>query len=97
MASVTTVNSCKVDSCVYNSGESCHAQAITIEDPSPATCGTYKAKSGGAVGGESTQIANVGACKASDCQHNENLLCTASEVKIGMQGDKISCLSYSKG
>lgn len=94
--SVTTVNSCKVSSCVFNSDEACHALAITIDDPSPTTCGTYKARVGDDVAGATAQVANVGACKAASCKHNKNLLCTAGQVTVGMKGDTISCLSYEE-
>ncbi len=96
MPVATTVNSCTVADCVYNSGNTCHALAITVEEPSPATCGTYKARSGGESGGLETQVANVGACKASSCAHNSNLMCTAPQVRIALSDGEISCLTYKK-
>jgi len=97
MATATKVNACNVSDCVYNSNSSCHALAITIDDPTPATCSTYKKAENGESGGAEAQIANIGACKAAGCMHNENLMCTAGEVTIGVKDGKVSCLSYQEG
>ncbi|MEQ8822539.1 MAG: DUF1540 domain-containing protein [Sumerlaeia bacterium] len=91
----TKVNTCQVTDCAFNEGSACHALAITIDDPSPATCGTYTPASTSGHGGTQATVANVGACKAASCQHNKDLMCTAGEVQVGMQAGKVSCLTYA--
>ena len=97
MAQVATVNQCTVASCVFNSNDQCHALAITIDEPSPANCETYKPRSGSETGGIETQVANIGACKATSCVHNKDLMCHAEKVKISMKDDQVSCMTYSEG
>ena len=94
MTVATKVNACTVTDCAYNANESCHALAITIDNPSPATCATYTPKAEGKRGGAEMTVANIGACKAANCVHNEALTCQAGEVKIGMQDGKVSCLTF---
>jgi len=36
----------------------------------------------------------VGACKVSDCSHNENLTCHAQGITVGFQMNGVDCLTY---
>ena len=59
MAQVATVNRCTVEDCVFNSDQKCHALAITVDEPSPANCETYKPRSGSESGGMEAQVAKT--------------------------------------
>jgi len=89
----TKVRTCQATACAFNEEKACRAWAVTIDDPNPATCGTYAPRTG-LTGGQKTIVANVGACKAAGCAHNEGLMCTAGEVAIGMAEGKVACLTY---
>lgn len=91
----TIVNTCAATECAYNSERKCRALAITVGEPSAATCATYTPRE--VKGGTQMTVANVGACKASDCKHNRDLVCTAASVTIGIRDGKVSCESYAKG
>jgi len=90
--STTKVQTCSATDCAFNEAKTCHAHAITVDQHS---CGTYTPTSD--KGGDSVQVANVGACKAADCKHNKDLICQAASVQVGMEDGKVSCLTYSAG
>jgi hypothetical protein len=95
MMIASKVNSCAATDCAYNKDETCRALAITVENPSAATCATYTPRA--EKGGVEMNVANVGACKASSCKHNKDLVCTATSIKVGMKGDSVTCLTFDEG
>jgi hypothetical protein len=87
------VSECTVTECAYNTDQNCHAMAITIgEDPDDPTCDTYFESD--IHGGVQDVIAGVGACKASDCQHNDSFECTAPSIQVGFRQDQVDCLTF---
>ena len=92
----THVDECVQTDCAYNEEKACHAMAITIDkaDAGHASCGTYLHRENGEQGGSKAMIANVGACKAASCVHNDNLMCTAGDVFVGSKDGEVSCLTY---
>ena len=87
------VSDCTVTDCAYNTSQACHALAITVgEEPDEPICDTFFASSNH--GGVKDVTAGVGACKAADCQFNQEFECTAANVKIGYQGDQPDCLTF---
>ncbi|MEK8104776.1 DUF1540 domain-containing protein [Micromonospora sp. M12] len=72
MLEMPRVHECTVTDCGYNH-DGCHAFAITIGQPN-ASCATFIDTS--AKGGLDRVIAQVGACKRADCQHNAELSAT---------------------
>jgi hypothetical protein len=83
---------CGATECAYNRERNCHAAAITVGYQDDARCDTFVASShkGGleAIGG-------VGACKIVSCQHNRDLLCTATGIRIDWLGDRADCQTYA--
>ncbi|MCO8273170.1 DUF1540 domain-containing protein [Actinoplanes sp. TRM 88003] len=92
MLEMPRVQSCTATSCGYNNG-GCTAFAVTIGSAISAECDTYVS---GDKGGTGKAAAQVGACKRSDCKHNENLECKASAIVVGESGDKADCMTYEK-
>ena len=45
-------------------------------------------------GGIGRALAQVGACKRSDCMHNTDLECHAPAIVVGASTDKADCLTY---
>lgn len=88
---LTPVQDCSVGSCSYNADHACHAGAITIGGDH-AHCGTFVEISFRA-GME--RKGKVGACHRSECQHNAQLECTASNISVGAADDVADCLTYS--
>lgn len=87
------VSDCSVTDCAYNKAKECHALAITVgEDPDEPVCDTFFASS--THGGIKEAAAGVGACKAADCQYNEDYECTAAAIQVGYQGDQPDCLTF---
>ncbi|GID27361.1 DUF1540 domain-containing protein [Paractinoplanes brasiliensis] len=92
MLEMPRVQSCTVTSCGYNH-DGCTAFAVTIGSAISAECDTYVT---GDKGGMGQALAQVGACKRSDCTHNENLECRAPAIVVGESGDKADCMTYEK-
>jgi hypothetical protein len=88
----TKVTTCEATGCAFNHDKACHALAITVGAPGAATCDTYAPMA--TKGGLQMTVANVGACKMSDCRHNKNLMCSAASVKIGINNGEVTCLSH---
>ena len=86
------VSVCEATTCAYNEEKKCRAFAITVGSQDAASCGTYTPEGG--KGGITMTVANVGACKMSGCKHNENLMCTKSDVEVGVAGGQVSCMSF---
>lgn len=73
---------CSMQNCAYNKNTLCHAMAITIGDTaSNPACDTF-IETAAHDGGFPNVIASVGACRASDCRHNEHLECMADNVRV---------------
>lgn len=90
------VSGCSVTSCAYNNQQACHALAITVgEEPDMPICDTFLESEVPGSGGDKAVTAGVGACKAAECEYNEDLECTASEIKVGMQEEEADCLTFS--
>ena len=64
---------------------------ITIGRAS-AECDTYVDSD--LQGGMGQVIAQVGACKRSDCTYNSNLECRAPAITVGSGTDLADCLTY---
>ena len=87
------VMDCTVSGCAYNTEKACHAMAITVgEQPSEPICDTFFQSD--THGGVMDMTAGVGACKTSDCRHNENFECVAANVHIGLKGNQPDCLTF---
>ncbi|SEJ63448.1 DUF1540 domain-containing protein [Demequina mangrovi] len=84
------VSSCSVESCGYNH-DGCHAGAISVGGAHGA-CHTFvdTESKGGA-----DATAAVGACSLEECQHNENLMCTADSIAVGGSTDVADCLTFA--
>ena len=92
-AQITQVSGCTVESCSFNHDHDCGAFAITVSGSTEhASCGTFIDT--GALGGLPKVLASVGACQRSECAHNEDLMCGASNVRIGPGAEAADCLSY---
>lgn len=92
MLEMPRVQSCTVTECGYNH-DGCTAFAVTIGSLISAECDTYVEGDKGGIG---KPLAQVGACKRSDCQHNANLECTATAIVVGASGDRADCLTYEQ-
>ncbi|MBF0315467.1 MAG: DUF1540 domain-containing protein [Oligoflexia bacterium] len=86
-----TVN-CKVNDCVYNSSEACHARAITVGDSNTPHCDTFL-KSAIHVKNKSTH-AGVGACKVSNCKFNEDFECITDGINVNAMDGSVLCKTY---
>lgn len=94
LAEMPQVSECTVAGCSYNNHSACHAGAVTIGGHGAAAqCATFIPLN--VKGGLDTVLASVGACQRADCAFNENLSCTASEVRVGAAGDLADCLTYT--
>ncbi len=89
------VAECTVSECSYNH-DGCHAFAINVSGTNgTADCATFiPLTTRGGLDRVSTQ---VGACQRVDCEHNANLECTATAVRIGAgeSSDTANCLTHS--
>jgi len=68
-----------------------HRFAITIGRINSA-CDTYVESD--LQGGIGQLMAQVGACKRSDCRHNANLECQAPAITVGSASDAADCLTF---
>jgi hypothetical protein len=84
------VQDCSVTGCGYNH-DGCTAFAITIGSMS-TSCDTFIDT--GDKGGIGQVTAQVGACKRSDCTHNQNLECHAPAISVGTGTDLADCLTF---
>jgi hypothetical protein len=88
------ITSCQVTDCCYNANERCHALAIQVgEGATHPICDTYTGQRASQCGDQSAGGA-VGACKASSCEYNENLECTAQGIMVGYDGEEPDCLTF---
>ena len=91
MKEMPRVQTCTVSDCGYNHN-GCTAFAVTIGSAHSAECDTYVDSAD--KGGIGMALAQVGACKRADCQHNVNLECTAPAIVVGASGETADCLTY---
>ncbi len=56
-------------------------------------CDTYC--DAGIKGGEAS-MADVGACKVSECRYNQSLECKASGIVVGPAQDEADCLTFER-
>lgn len=88
------VTECSVSGCSYNDHSNCRAAAVTISGAgADASCVTFIPL--GVRGGLDKVVTKVGACTRANCMFNDNLECTASEVRIGAGNDTADCLTYT--
>jgi hypothetical protein len=86
------VQECTVVSCSYNQN-GCHAFAITVGgSDGRANCTTFVEMP--TRGGIESMIAQVGACKRSDCRHNAELECRAPAITVNADLDMADCVTY---
>jgi hypothetical protein len=88
------ITKCVVDACAYNREKACHAPAITVGDMGAmiAHCDTFHVAP--MKGGNPGETGRVGACKVSDCSHNQSLTCHAQGITVGFQSNGVDCLTY---
>ncbi len=72
--------------------EECRAFAITIGTADHAHCDTFFDSP--RQGGLTDALAQVGACKRSDCVHNSDLECHAPAISVGSALDLADCVTY---
>ncbi len=87
-----TISKCKVEECAFNRDEACHAKAITVGGPDPC-CDTYfnSLETGG-----KAMSGSVGACKVTDCRHNDNLECSAPSIEVSRDKCKADCMTFDR-
>jgi hypothetical protein len=90
------IKKCDAKECAYNKEQTCHAMAVTIGDKqSHPRCDTFIAMTQKA--GDSSTTGCIGACRASQCQHNESLECRASSIEVGAhKAHDWDCKTFSK-
>ncbi len=94
MIEMPIVSDCTVSACSYNHNQACKAKAITIGDPQEPKCDTFLQSS--IHSGMLDVTAGVGACKMNDCSFNEELECSAPNIKVGMKNGNADCLTFKK-
>jgi hypothetical protein len=72
----------------------CHAPAITVggSGDHPA-CDTY---CDAGIKGGAASMAEVGACKVSECRYNQSLECRAPGIVVGPAQDEADCLTFER-
>ncbi|GGK84392.1 DUF1540 domain-containing protein [Mangrovihabitans endophyticus] len=90
MMAMPRVQECSVSGCGYNHN-GCTAFAITIGGAG-SECDTFVDSP--VKGGIGQLTAQVGACKRTDCVHNEDLECHASAIVVGAGADRADCLTF---
>ena len=91
MLEMPKVSECTVTGCGYNH-DGCHAFAITIGRDA-ASCDTFFDTS--SKGGLDRVIAQVGACKRTDCTYNSDMECGAPAIRVAAGKDIADCQTYS--
>lgn len=89
MSLITQISSCTTTACAFNN-DGCTAAAINVggtDKPSCATFTTIDLRAGLA-----DADGKVGACQRLDCVHNDDLLCTATSIKVS--GEAALCETY---
>lgn len=86
------VMQCEAKRCAYNVDSTCHARAITVGDMQKHLCDTLFALK------QHTQRkegAGVGACRSTNCMHNEDLECQADGIDITLSGGQAICGTFA--
>jgi len=86
------VMDCSVGDCAYNDKKACHAMAVTIGEASDPMCDTFFKST--TPGGVKDMTAGVGACKVSECRHNEHFECAAGNIHVGFKHNHPDCLTF---
>lgn len=86
------VAECSVQECAYNTGQRCHARAITVGDAVHPGCDTFLGGSAHSKARE--RNAGVGACKVSACQYNDDFECVTEQIIVGHSSNEVRCLTY---
>lgn len=81
---------CSATSCGYHH-DGCKAPAINVG--SDDACTTFLPLS--VSGGLATVTSHVGACKRTDCTHNDHAVCTAVSVRIIGSSDTAKCETFT--
>lgn len=87
------VSSCDVADCAYNLNTMCHARGITVGGPNDHLCDTtctFRSHT------HASELAGVGACKATGCMHNQDLECQADSIQVGLDGRQALCRTFDK-
>lgn len=92
---IPLVDECAINECAYNTGQKCHAKAITIGDGVHPGCDTSFMDSSQHTN-DTSILAGVGACKVTGCTFNNDLECSADSINVGMNGNRINCLTYTE-
>ena len=87
------VSECLASECAYNVKNNCHARAITVGNSLHAGCDTFFAAPGHTKA--ATRTAGVGACKSTQCRHNEDLECMADSIRVSHAGQGVNCVTFS--
>lgn len=90
MLEMPRVQQCTVVECGYNH-QGCTAFAITIGGVSSG-CDTFVESD--TKGGMGSAIAQVGACKRSECVYNSDLECHAPAITVGSGPSMADCLTF---
>lgn len=88
---VPEVGNCAAKHCAFNRDGNCHAQAITVGNSIDPVCDTFIASG---QHNKRQPCAGVGACKVARCRHNDDLLCQADSVRVGMHGQHAKCETF---
>jgi hypothetical protein len=84
--------SCEMTACSFNTGNECHALAITVGSGCPRCDTSFLASD---KGGVADTIGSVGACKEETCKYNFSLECTASAIKVALHLDHPDCITFT--
>ena len=87
------VSECLASECAYNVSNNCHARAITIGNSLHAGCDTFFSRPGHT--NDAARTAGVGACKSTDCRHNEDMECMTDSIRVAPQGQEVNCMTYT--
>ncbi|MEV4631322.1 DUF1540 domain-containing protein [Micromonospora sp. NPDC049523] len=91
MLEMPRVQDCSVSDCGYNH-DGCHAFAITI-GLGNSQCDTFIDSTD--KGGTDEASAQVGACKRTECRHNQGLECHASAITVAPGLDAADCQTFT--
>jgi hypothetical protein len=84
---------CNEKDCIYNKNSQCHTKAITIGSDC-ACCDTFM--KGKNEAGFENVTGIVGACRVSDCMHNESMECQADGIQVAMHSKHPDCVTYKQ-
>jgi hypothetical protein len=92
MSAMVKVVKCDVRKCAFNYDGQCHTMAITIGSSEPDCDAFFEATS---KAGIEDVIAGVGSCKITNCKHNKNLECGATQgIAVGFSAGHALCRTF---